>query len=187
MLPFPGGGLTRSRSWQGFGAAHRAARHQAFWESHRYEQVTDKDLSLPPPPASKPPETSLSSSTSALAESGKSVPPPTARIGRIGAISRRYRPLAGSPSSSPLRCQKRSLTIPLRSPLAQPPEKSASYDGDINADANAAADELAMAKATRCQFCESPFRLLGFFDALFLYTAIPQSVTCERLWWILFY
>ena len=148
------GGLTRSRSWQGFGAAHRAARHQAFWDSNRYEQVTDKDLSLPPPPASKPPEAPMpaSSSNSSLNDSGKSIPPPTGRIGRLGAISRRYRPLAGSPSSSPLRSsplryQKRSLTIPLRSPLAQPPEKSASYDGEINSETDQSGNAAGMEKA----------------------------------------
>jgi hypothetical protein len=65
------GGLTRSRSWQGFGAAHRTARHQAFWENQRYEQVTDKDLSLPPPPASKPPETCLSVSNVSLSDSNQ--------------------------------------------------------------------------------------------------------------------
>ena len=149
------GGLTRSRSWQGFGAAHRAARHQAFWETRRYEQVTDKDLSLPPPPASKPPESCLSSSNSSLAENNNnmSVPPPTGRIGRIGAISRRYRPLGGSPSSSPLRYQKRSLTIPLRSPLSLPAEKSASYDSEINSE-SCQPETSSLEKAT--SLCELP-------------------------------
>ena len=51
------------RSWQGFGAAHRTARQQAFFESKRYEnQVTDS--SLPPPPSFTPEVSSSSVSIS---------------------------------------------------------------------------------------------------------------------------
>ena len=51
------GGISRSRSWQGFSAAHRTSRQQAFWESERqqqYEATSEKDLSLPPPPDKVP-------------------------------------------------------------------------------------------------------------------------------------
>ena len=46
--------LINLRSWQGFGAAHRTARQQAFFESKRYENQVD-DSSLPPPPSAPPP------------------------------------------------------------------------------------------------------------------------------------
>ena len=48
------GGLAKSRSWQGFSAAHRTSRQQAFWEAERYESTSEKDLSLPPPPEKVP-------------------------------------------------------------------------------------------------------------------------------------
>ena len=48
------GNLARSRSWQGFSAAHRTSRQQAFWEAERYESTSEKDLSLPPPPDKVP-------------------------------------------------------------------------------------------------------------------------------------
>ena len=48
------GGLAKSRSWQGFSAAHRTSRQQAFWEAERYESTSEKDLSLPPPPDKVP-------------------------------------------------------------------------------------------------------------------------------------
>ena len=54
--------LWNLRSWQGFGAAHRTARQQAFFESKRYEnQVTDSSL---PPPPSFTPNVAISSSSS---------------------------------------------------------------------------------------------------------------------------
>ena len=31
------GSIARSRSWQGFSAAHRTSRQQAFWDAQRYE------------------------------------------------------------------------------------------------------------------------------------------------------
>ena len=50
------------RSWQGFGAAHRTARQQAFFESKRYENQVD-DSSLPPPPSAPPPNVAPASSS----------------------------------------------------------------------------------------------------------------------------
>ena len=87
------GSLSRSRSWQGFSAAHRTSRQQAFWESQRYESNSEKDLSLPPPPEKVPDQVAKK-----LNRSSKS----PSRYTR----SRHYRPLSQSPlrdSSSPAR------------------------------------------------------------------------------------
>lgn len=110
------GSLSRSRSWQGFSAAHRTSRQQVFWDSQRYESSSEKDLSLPPPP-DKVPE--------AVNKRLKSSSPNryTSRSSR-----RHYRPLSQSPSSSPARHHLRlSHLIPNSSKAEQ--ARSSSLEG----------------------------------------------------------
>ena len=120
------GQIIRSRSWQGFGAAHRTARQQAFWESGRYESNTEKDLSLPPPPEKVPDQV-----TKRLSRSSKS----PSRYRQRG-----YRPLSQSPlrdsSSSPARHHLRL------SHLHPSKERSSSLEGKSTADSVEQAPKL---------------------------------------------
>ena len=112
--------IIRSRSWQGFSAAHRTSRQQAFWESQRYESTSEKDLSLPPVPDKVPDIVSTRRHKS------------PSRYSR-----RRYRPLSQSPSSSPARhIRLRSTSLPESGggggSLERLPRKSTSSQGGAN-------------------------------------------------------
>ena len=110
------GNIIRSRSWQGFSAAHKTARQQAFWDEkvskdQRYESNSEKDLSLPPPPEKVPEQVQKR-----LSRSSKS----PSRYRQRG-----YRPLSQSPlrdSSSPARHHIRLSHL-------IPKERSSSLEG----------------------------------------------------------
>jgi hypothetical protein len=119
------GSLSRSSSWQGFSAAHRTSRQQAFWDCQRYESVSDKDLALPPPP-DKIPEVATQHNNRPPEIPGRirsSASSPN-RIGSRRSSSRRYRPLSQSPSSSPARHHLRLSHL-----IPSPKERSSSLEG----------------------------------------------------------